>query len=272
MIARSMCLASTINTEQLRSQLDQLRNEAAKTRTKANNARLRLVRLSEAAEQLWQQAATCARVGNETGARELLFQKKKIMLAMEKSKRRAEVLDELAAKLNEAISAKETLLIGKVASDHELDGDNNGSPVWIVSPKHDVAEKMDDDADFHINNMSAGWNQGSQADSDCKTNGNIMNAAENLTILDSISCWNDTELLSSLKGISSYIEFLEHLDRQLHKIEEELATILRLSNLMLDNDEKPNNPKVQQAVEIYENLRGIRGRIKNFMQKEVETE
>lgn len=67
----------------------------------ANNARSRLLRLSEAAERFRRQAAISVRTGKENDARELLFQKKKIMQAMEKSKSRIELLDELAAKLNE---------------------------------------------------------------------------------------------------------------------------------------------------------------------------
>lgn len=67
----------------------------------ANNARLRLLRLSEAAEKLRRQAAINVRTGKEDDAREILFQKKKVMQALEKSKRRIELLDELSTKLNE---------------------------------------------------------------------------------------------------------------------------------------------------------------------------
>lgn len=67
----------------------------------ANNARLRLLRLSEAAEKLRRQAAINVRTGKEDDAREILFQKKKVMQALEKSKKRIELLDELSTKLNE---------------------------------------------------------------------------------------------------------------------------------------------------------------------------
>ncbi|RVW39627.1 hypothetical protein CK203_090631 [Vitis vinifera] len=70
-------------------------------RPRANNARLRLMRLSEAAERLRRQAAISVQTGKENEARELLFQKKKVMQALEKSKSRIELLDELSAKLNE---------------------------------------------------------------------------------------------------------------------------------------------------------------------------
>ncbi|KAL2459857.1 hypothetical protein Fot_54601 [Forsythia ovata] len=88
-----------IKTEQLRQQLDLLHKEAENTRAKANNVRLRLMRLSEPAEKLRRQAAISVQAA--INAWELLFQKKKVMQAMEKSKSRIEVLDELLAKLNE---------------------------------------------------------------------------------------------------------------------------------------------------------------------------
>ena len=57
--------------------------------------------MSEAAENLKRQAAISVRTGKEDNARELLFQKKKVMEALEKSKNRIELLDELSTKLNE---------------------------------------------------------------------------------------------------------------------------------------------------------------------------
>jgi phage shock protein A len=67
----------------------------------ANSARLRLLRLSDAADKLRRQAAISVQTGKENDARQLLLQKKKVILALEKSKRRIELLDELSAKLNE---------------------------------------------------------------------------------------------------------------------------------------------------------------------------
>uniref|UniRef100_A0A7N2MC24 Uncharacterized protein n=1 Tax=Quercus lobata TaxID=97700 RepID=A0A7N2MC24_QUELO len=100
LLLRPMCLSSNINTEQLRAQLDQLHSEAARTRAKANSARLRLLRLSEAAEKIQRQAAISVQTGKENDARELLFQKKKVKQALEKSKSCIELLDELSTKLN----------------------------------------------------------------------------------------------------------------------------------------------------------------------------
>jgi phage shock protein A len=67
----------------------------------ANSARLRLLRLSDAADKLRQQAAISVPTGKENDARQLLLQKKKVILALEKSKHCIELLDELSAKLNE---------------------------------------------------------------------------------------------------------------------------------------------------------------------------
>lgn len=67
----------------------------------ANAARLRLMRLTEAAENLRSRAAMSIQVGKETEARELLIQKKKLMQALKKSKNRIEVLDKLSSKINE---------------------------------------------------------------------------------------------------------------------------------------------------------------------------
>lgn len=56
--------------------------------------------MSEAAEKIQRQAAISVQTGKENDARELLFQKKKVKQALEKSKSRIELLDELSTKLN----------------------------------------------------------------------------------------------------------------------------------------------------------------------------
>lgn len=59
------------------------------------------MRLSEAAEKLQRQAAIMVQTGRENDARELLFQKKKVMQALDKSKARITLFNELSSKLNE---------------------------------------------------------------------------------------------------------------------------------------------------------------------------
>jgi hypothetical protein len=61
------------------------------------------MRLSEAAEKLKRQAAVSVISGKENDARELLFQKKKVMHAIGRSKNRIELLDQLSSKLNQVL-------------------------------------------------------------------------------------------------------------------------------------------------------------------------
>lgn len=67
----------------------------------ANSVRLRLLRLSESAEKLQKQAAISIQKGDEDYARDTLLQRKQVLQALEKSKIRIELLDELSAKLSE---------------------------------------------------------------------------------------------------------------------------------------------------------------------------
>lgn len=70
----------------------------------ANSARVRLVRLTEAAENLKKRAATSVRMGKENEAVDLLVQKKKLTKALENIKERIEVLDRLSAKISEVMT------------------------------------------------------------------------------------------------------------------------------------------------------------------------
>ncbi|XP_042376871.1 uncharacterized protein LOC121970316 [Zingiber officinale] len=99
------------------------------------------MRLTEAAENLQKTAAKSIQVGKENEARELLIQKKKLLQALEKSKNRIEVLDKLSAKVTEAISLKETQLIGQVAIppvDNQLDSHQQ---IHFISPNEETYEK-----------------------------------------------------------------------------------------------------------------------------------
>ncbi|KAM0921309.1 hypothetical protein ACQ4PT_006951 [Festuca glaucescens] len=93
--------------EFLREQLLQLHAEANLTQSKANSARVRLVRLTEAAENLKKRAAVSVRMGKENEAVDLLVQKKKLTKALENIKERIELLDKLSTKISEAISVKQ---------------------------------------------------------------------------------------------------------------------------------------------------------------------
>ncbi|KAL5582575.1 hypothetical protein UlMin_015017 [Ulmus minor] len=268
---RVMCLASDSNAEKLRAQLDHLHSEAETARTRANNARLRLLRLSEAAENLKRQAAISLRTGKEKDARELLFQKKKVMEALEKSKTRIELLDELSTKLNEAISLKERQLIGSVALDLDVGREDASNPVRIVSPNREVTGHLKDSKDFSSNDLKLSDNQGLQSSADSEASLPVDQEQEDLQqSLPGIAS-NGDEIMSGLKGITSYEGFLEHLDGQLNKIEAELVTILRVSTLVLGSEEKTKNFKVQLTLELLDSISEIRQRIANTRLAEMES-
>ncbi|KAI4306008.1 hypothetical protein L6164_029327 [Bauhinia variegata] len=261
-LSRPMCCVSAINSEQLRSQLDQLHLEAETTRAKANNARSRLLRLSEAAEKLQKQAAVIVQKGNENDAREMLFQRKKVLRALEKSKSRIELLDELSTKLNEAISLKESQLLGHVSANIEDNTDENSSPVRIVAPKEEVREDFTED-DFDTDAMKF-----SDTQDDIGSQGNPLdeyNAQESL----STNSWNEDNAGRGLREMPSFDSFMENIDQQLSEIEAELVTVLKISTMVLDNEEKPKNSKVQRTMELLESIHGIRERIRSTKEEKV---
>uniref|UniRef100_A0A803QLJ7 Uncharacterized protein n=1 Tax=Cannabis sativa TaxID=3483 RepID=A0A803QLJ7_CANSA len=264
---RIMCSASNTNTDQLRAQLDQLQTEADTARAKANSARGRLMRLSETAENLKRQAAISVRLGKEDEARDLLFQKKKVMEALQKSKDRIEFLDQLSMKLNEAISVKERQLIGNVALDLEVVREDS-SPVRIVSP---TTEATEDSVAGKESEKSFSDNQELLSGIDSQASLSVVQEKEDLEgSLPGVISVGD-EISSRLKGITSFGRFLEHLDEQLNKIEEEIATVLRFSTLVLDNKEKTKNFKVQQAQKLLESIHEIRQRVADIRLAEAKT-
>ncbi|KAM3699001.1 hypothetical protein ACJW31_06G229000 [Castanea mollissima] len=220
-LLRPMCLSSNINTEQLRAQLDQLHSEAARTTAK------------EAAEKIQRQAAISVQTGKENDARELLIQKKKVKQALEKSKSRIELLDELSTKLNKAISLKESQLVGNVALDFEVGNENAPSPVRIITPKQENKEDLNENVEVEPHVLELDGQQ-------------------------------DLQLCSE-------IEESLPVDQELSKIEAELVTVLRVSTLVLDSKETPKNSKVQQTQELLESICGIRKRIASIKLTKVET-
>ncbi|KAF4376498.1 uncharacterized protein LOC115700951 [Cannabis sativa] len=267
---RIMCSASNTNTDQLRAQLDQLQTEADTARAKANSARGRLMRLSETAENLKRQAAISVRLGKEDEARDLLFQKKKVMEALQKSKDRIEFLDQLSMKLNEAISVKERQLIGNVALDLEVVQEDS-SPVRIVSPTREATEDSVAGKESESVEKSFSDNQELLSGIDSQASLSVVQEKEDLEgSLPGVISVGD-EISSRLKGITSFGRFLEHLDEQLNKIEEEIATVLRFSTLVLDNKEKTKNFKVQQAQKLLESIHEIRQRVADIRLAEAKT-
>ncbi|XP_051152296.1 uncharacterized protein LOC127266175 [Andrographis paniculata] len=248
---QSMCLASTSATaDQLRQQLSNLHKEAESTRVKAKSSRLRLMRLCEAVDRLRRQAAINVQSGKENDAREILFQKKKVMQAIEKLKTRIELFDELSAKLNEAISMKESVLIGNMALDLDVAKEKpvvlselyGGQNVDLNDPEYLKDQNKEGHAETRVNiGEEIELNNHDESSSE-----NVLYAANSVDIP---------------KQITKYEDFLQHLDLQLNEIEQELEAFLRFSNFLLDSRETPLNLKVQHAAEVLEDIRRARNRI-----------
>lgn len=113
--------------ETIRKELGLLQAEMEDTQRKANNARVRFIRLTNAVEQLALGAAASMRAGDEEGARRQLEEKARVMEALAASQKRAEGLEALGTKLLEIISRKETLLISALATTNTMDSSNRSS-------------------------------------------------------------------------------------------------------------------------------------------------
>ncbi|KAH0464083.1 hypothetical protein IEQ34_006869 [Dendrobium chrysotoxum] len=237
-----------VDIEQLRHQIDQLHAQAEITRSKANNARLRLMRLSEAAENLQRRAVLEVARSMENEARELLMQKKKLLQALERTKRRLEVLDELSMKINEAISLKETQLIGNVTLFPEINKEDSGQEIRIISPKNfiDKDEKTTDIYDFeHTKPCDEEGIETVKQDIKQSFDQELQNCED-----DAIGTQGSGSMMSDLRAISSYEEFLEHIDGQLRQAELDICNFLRLSTMIWESKQRQMNLKVQHISDI----------------------
>ncbi|XP_047163177.1 uncharacterized protein LOC124832894 isoform X2 [Vigna umbellata] len=266
----SSASTAVINTEQLRSQIDHLHAEADTTRAKATNARLRLLRLSEAAEKLQKQAVISIQKGEENYAREMLFKRKKVLQALDKSKRRIELLDELSAKLSEAISLKESQLIGNVNVNIEDITKDASSPVRIVAPKEEVQNDFSTTR-HNLDPETMDFDNIQDVQLSIESEGNSLDVKEIQNLQESVSVGisNEDSIARNLSEISSYEDFMERIDKKLSEIEAELVTVLNVSTLLLVNEERPNNSRLQQTIELLETIHGIRKRIRRTKEAEL---
>ncbi|KAK4398207.1 hypothetical protein Sango_1296200 [Sesamum angolense] len=214
----------------------------------ASNARLRLMRLSEAVEKLRRQAAVSVQTGKENDARELLFSKEEVEELL---------ISDLY--MEKAISVKESLLISNMALDLEVSEIKAPTPVRIVSLTEVSQNDTDDSQHLYMNNLEFPEDQELQVASDSL--GDIHAENELKSHEESFSKQKSgADSVQSSREISTFEEFMDHLDQQLNKIEEELETFLRFSNLLLGSKEKPEYSKVQHAIEILEGVRHTRER------------
>ncbi|KAH9311885.1 hypothetical protein KI387_026920, partial [Taxus chinensis] len=254
-----------LNAEQLKVQLVKLQREADEAREKANSTRARFMRLTEAVDKLQLQAVANVKAGKESAAREMLLQKKKVMQALEKSKRRAELLDELLTKLGEAISGKEAQLMKILASTRlEMDiGQDSEGPVRVVSSTEDMPLNMENlEEHFDPDSKKTDMNEK-------KLRTNVIGATESQNqitqevdtekLLKSYTGNRDDDLVEIIKGIDSYQSFLIDLDQQIAGMETKLHTLLKFSSFLLEDEaERLSNQRVKTTMEILQALQNTR--------------
>lgn len=159
--------------------------------------------------------------------------------------------------LVQAISVKESQLINNVSLDLEVGGEDGLSPVRIVSPKEESTENSNQHEYFDSRPSEIDKRQEAQFFSNNEASV-LLNSEDIQQTTVNAGIWDKDDMIGGLQQIFSYQSFLEHLDQQLSKIEVELVAVLRLSHLILENEEKPKNLKLQQTMDILERIRGIR--------------
>ncbi|XP_039130450.1 uncharacterized protein LOC120266868 [Dioscorea cayenensis subsp. rotundata] len=219
------------------------------------------MRLSETAEKLKKRAATKIHDGQESEARDLLIQKKKLMKALESSKSRIEVLDKLSAKLQEVISSKEAQLIENVAVNPSSNAEDRGYPIHFINPKGDVSEDLSTTGSFDRSGMESSVKEEleSQSLEDDEPQPVVGDPPE--THFSSV-----IERTSSSNGTPSYNDFRLRAIEQLKNVEEDMVIFLRL--LITESESKKITKNAQQILEVLEDLQRIRERIQVIFTEE----
>lgn len=151
---------------------------------------------------------------------------------------------------------KESLLIGNMGLDLEDSEAESPSPVRIVSP---TEENITDDY-VQLDDVESGEDEEIQVSAENQRNihaENGCNSTEDPFIGKRL---NAADIIQDLRETSAYEDFMMHLDQQLNKIQEELETFLRVSNLLLESKERPEYSKVQHATEILDGVYHLRER------------
>ncbi|KAF7030263.1 hypothetical protein CFC21_041846 [Triticum aestivum] len=185
--------------DRLREQLLQLHAEADLTQSKANSARVRLVRLTEAAENLKKRAVVSVRMGRENEAVELLVQKKKLTNALENIKERIELLDKLSAKISEVISVKQNMLIEHALRPGTATVEDSNDHIRVFSGKID--DRVDETSDSNV----AGQSKRSE-----------------LQMANSFTFSKDHDPTNIMDDHSAYDDFVQHIDSQLSSLQCEI--------------------------------------------------
>lgn len=134
------------------------------------------------------------------------------------------------------------------------------NPVHIVSPKRDILEVVHKKESLDPDDSENG--ERTDLGASLSPEGNIAFDSNADHFEETISGSRNIEnhVVDRLNRFTSFDDFLEGLDEQLKKIEEELATISKVSTFILDIKEDRQNIRMQQIIELVESVRVIRER------------
>lgn len=163
---------------------------------------------------------------------------------------------------------KESQLIGNVNVNIEDLTKDASSPVRIVAPKEEVQNDFSKD-DSDPETMDFDNIQDVQLSIESEGNSLDVKEIQNLQEFVSVGSSNEDSIARNLSEISSYEDFMERIDKKLSEIEAELVTVLNVSTLVLGNEERPNNSRLQQTIELLETIHGIRQRYNSLIYQSV---
>ncbi|KAF0917809.1 hypothetical protein E2562_021481 [Oryza meyeriana var. granulata] len=246
--------------ERLREQLLQLHAEADLTQSKANSTRVRLVRLTEAAENLKKRAAVSIRMGKENEAVDLLVQKKKLTKALESIKKRIEVLDKLSTKISEAISMKQNMLIEHALHPGMSNGEESNDNIRVISGKvgdeTTSSPAKSSEKAFDLRHVVHSGMTGHLEQSELQTS-------------DNFTFSSDQESPNSITNHSSYDDFLEHIGLQLNSLECEIEQYISSQLAGQVDIQNPINGKWQKLCDILKLVSETRERIAKIVDNTV---
>uniref|UniRef100_A0ACD5VKH8 Uncharacterized protein n=9 Tax=Avena sativa TaxID=4498 RepID=A0ACD5VKH8_AVESA len=247
----------------LREQLLQLHAEADLTQSKANSARVRLVRLTEAAENLKNRAVVSVRMGRENEAVDLLVQKKKLTKALENLKGRIELLDKLSTKISEAISVKQNMLIEHALRPGMPNVEDSNDEIRVFSGKVDDGVDKTDSLPKSVEKRSI------EMKNVVYTNLASHSEKSELQMADSFTFSKDHDPTSGTKDHSAYDDFVEHIVSQLNSLECEIEQYVN-SELATDVDiQQSTSGKWQKLSTVLKLITETRERITKILDNTV---
>uniref|UniRef100_A0A1D1Z491 Type II inositol 3,4-bisphosphate 4-phosphatase n=1 Tax=Anthurium amnicola TaxID=1678845 RepID=A0A1D1Z491_9ARAE len=167
-----------------------------------------------------------------------------------------------------AISLKETQLIGNLTVLSVVNAADADQPIHIISPRDDVDDGSKesgfvDSSILKLGEIEEMESHNFQADIPGETLRTVYEEAR-------ISYVDGTDKMNFLKDISSFDNFLEHIDGHLREIETDIVTLVKLSTLVMENEQQQKSLKDQQALQVLKDICSIRRRIESIIQSKTE--